>query len=146
MSIPYIWAFISIYSHMQGWFCPPSPLFPCRSTGVAPGCTGHDEGKTNHPCFPPIKFLLIMLYSGHILVVDLYWLSIFSSWILKGQMSLMCPTLVLKEEVLFRIIPHFGQKAEVFPPIRTYNEDIYPLKHKLTRPKYLSKLLSVLSP
>jgi len=48
-------------------------------------------------------------------------------------MSLICPTPVLKEEVLFRIIPHFGQKAEVFPPIRAYNEDICPLKHNLGR-------------
>jgi hypothetical protein len=28
-------------------FCPPCPWFPCHSTGVAPGCTRHEEGKTN---------------------------------------------------------------------------------------------------
>jgi len=50
-------------------------------------------------------------------------------------MSLICPAPVLKEEVMFRLIPHFGQKDEFFPPIRAYNEDICPLKHKFARSK-----------
>jgi len=54
-------------------------------------------------------------------------------------MSLICPTPVLKEEVMFRLIPHFGQKEEFFPPIRAYNEDIYPLKHKLGRLRHIQQ-------
>ena len=66
---------------------------------------------------------------GSLLVID------FSRSFLRGQVSLICPVPVLKEEVMFRLIPHFGQKEEFFPPIRAYNEDICPLMHRLGHPK-----------